>query len=664
VSILPIQFKRGTLAKIQAQSFLPGEPVADWDDPATPRLLIADRTGTARPLALPHHSHPTSELTGLQALLDGKAPAVHNHALADLTGLTAALEGKAPSIHNHNSADISGLTALLAGKAASVHAHGMAEVTGLEEYLNNIRQIDVRNYGAIPNDLSFDQSPAFHAAIAAAAVIGATVFVPKGRYACNILLDVQGVNIEGDSWQGGVSTHNYLCPWDITKPVLQLGNNTKLLNGFYVSKLTLSGTGGPNGVGQIGLRMPGGVNRCHLKSISVRRFSSIQMSLESTGAYCTEYVFFDGLNLEGNTVVPGAAVLNLHYGGEVSGSWVTAVYINNFTIQSMEGEPCIVNEGVAACFTNGWIQCGMGTATSTGGIVLKTRTTGGGSTYYPSFAGWNVQMEVAGVSGLPADDVRRVAVIHYANSKSLGIWLRGDWSFALGCRMKLLDGSTIPIDNLGPVFGDPQLLYPTSVATHFFAETSNPSAENCTLEQVSGNFELRNSTNGAYISVRSSGNLDFYPFGARALQLTGVSNAVNYLKGTSNVAGGSPRLSADGSDPNLNLGIGGKGTGDVNVITGNLTVETIGKGLRVKEGANAKQGVATLVSGAVTVANTNVTATSRIFLQRQTDGGTVGATYSVTRTANTSFTIQAKNASGANITTDTSTLAWVIFDPA
>ena len=55
-----------------------------------------------------------------------------------------------------------------------------------------------------------------------------------------------------------------------------------------------------------------------------------------------------------------------------------------------------------------------------------------------------------------------------------------------------------------------------------------------------------------------------------------------------------------------------------NVSTvGNLVANTAGGGLRVAEGANAKQGVATLVAGTVTVANTSVTATSRIFLTAQ-----------------------------------------------
>jgi hypothetical protein len=49
-------------------------------------------------------------------------------------------------------------------------------------------------------------------------------------------------------------------------------------------------------------------------------------------------------------------------------------------------------------------------------------------------------------------------------------------------------------------------------------------------------------------------------------------------------------------------------------------IATIGKGLRVIEGTNAKQGIATLAAGTVTVANTSVTANSRIFLTAQTLG--------------------------------------------
>jgi len=84
----------------------------------------------------------------------------------------------------------------------------------------------------------------------------------------------------------------------------------------------------------------------------------------------------------------------------------------------------------------------------------------------------------------------------------------------------------------------------------------------------------------------------------------------------------------------------------------------VGAGLRVKEGSNAKQGVATLVAGTVTVANTSVTANSRILLTTNTVGGTAGFLVVSARVASTSFTILSSNAA------DTSTVAYQIFEPA
>ena len=104
-------------------------------------------------------------------------------------------------------------------------------------------------------------------------------------------------------------------------------------------------------------------------------------------------------------------------------------------------------------------------------------------------------------------------------------------------------------------------------------------------------------------------------------------------------------------------------------ITGTLTVnsflftggfvdiESAGQGLRVAEGANAKQGTATLVAGTVTVANTSVTANSRIFLTGQVLGGTAGALNVTSRVAGTSFTVTSTNAA------DTSTFAYEIIEP-
>lgn len=94
------------------------------------------------------------------------------------------------------------------------------------------------------------------------------------------------------------------------------------------------------------------------------------------------------------------------------------------------------------------------------------------------------------------------------------------------------------------------------------------------------------------------------------------------------------------------------------VEIGNLRVLTAGQGVAIKEGANAKMGVATLVAGTVTVANTSVTANSRIHLTIQSLG-TVADPKPIAVTAKvngTSFTIRSADA------TDTSVVAWEILE--
>ena len=91
---------------------------------------------------------------------------------------------------------------------------------------------------------------------------------------------------------------------------------------------------------------------------------------------------------------------------------------------------------------------------------------------------------------------------------------------------------------------------------------------------------------------------------------------------------------------------------------GDLKIQRAGKGLYVKEGTNATMGTGTLVAGAVVISTTKITATSRVFLTSQVDGGTVGFLRVSARTAATSFTITSSSG------TDTSTVAWIIMEPA
>ncbi len=92
-------------------------------------------------------------------------------------------------------------------------------------------------------------------------------------------------------------------------------------------------------------------------------------------------------------------------------------------------------------------------------------------------------------------------------------------------------------------------------------------------------------------------------------------------------------------------------------FTGPVDVSVAGKGLQVAEGSNAKQGTVALVAGSKVVANTSVTASSRIFVTSQADGGTPGWLRITARTPGTSFTITSSSG------TDTSTVAYEIFEP-
>lgn len=102
---------------------------------------------------------------------------------------------------------------------------------------------------------------------------------------------------------------------------------------------------------------------------------------------------------------------------------------------------------------------------------------------------------------------------------------------------------------------------------------------------------------------------------------------------------------------------------------GNVGIGTITPGARldvagtVKLGAagnnftRLRQGVATLAAGTATVSDANVTASSRIILTGNSDGGTPGWLRISARSAGVSFTIT--SSSGA----DTSSVAWVMIEP-
>lgn len=90
---------------------------------------------------------------------------------------------------------------------------------------------------------------------------------------------------------------------------------------------------------------------------------------------------------------------------------------------------------------------------------------------------------------------------------------------------------------------------------------------------------------------------------------------------------------------------------------GSFNVNSVGTGLAVAEGSNAKQGIVTLAAGIGVVANTSVTANSRIFYNGQ-DTNVTGFLRITARTIGSGFTIT------SSVLTDTGVVAYEIFEPA
>lgn len=213
-------------------------------------------------------------------------------------------------------------------------------------------------------------------------------------------------------------------------------------------------------------------------------------------------------------------------------------------------------------------------------------------------------------------------------------------------------------------------LYPlanfTTPDKQLYPSGAPPGSASTTATMTSGVTSFTGVTDGEYWAVAQVGGVYRYkrvsvgPFtgGAGDYAHTGADNAFTGANSFSQNVTIGPYITATASTGGLtNTAWTLDGNGGL-LLNGNITMNSVGKGLLVKEGANATMGTATLVAGTVVVSTTKVTANSRIFLTNQSLGGTAGFLRVSARTAGTSFTILSSSG------TDTSAVAWMIVEPA
>lgn len=144
-----------------------------------------------------------------------------------------------------------------------------------------------------------------------------------------------------------------------------------------------------------------------------------------------------------------------------------------------------------------------------------------------------------------------------------------------------------------------------------------------------------------------------------------ISGGQNYSMGIDNADSDKLVICADndlGTDVLVKMDETNK---NFEVAQGNLVIGAVAKQLEMNGGAATDFiGQATLTAGTVTVANTNIKATDRIFVTRSdVNGSTALGVLDVSITASTSFTIDARNPADATVqTNDISVVDYIIVN--
>lgn len=209
-------------------------------------------------------------------------------------------------------------------------------VLDIGQYVKNQKVYNVLDYGADPTGVA-DSTAAFHTAIAAAgATKGARVWAPDGIYAMNITITSSNVRLLANSGIDTV-TANKFVPFDITKPVITIGSAAAAAFFFGVQLRDIAIMAvGPNGTGQVGLKIMAGGQRCSYDNIAINGFTKYGLRIESGtdvnfGSASRHY--FDRVHIQGNVKYTRALLsADYNFGGAGALQYVTAVYFKNLSL--------------------------------------------------------------------------------------------------------------------------------------------------------------------------------------------------------------------------------------------------------------------------------------------------------------------------------------------
>ncbi|MGA5489555.1 glycosyl hydrolase family 28-related protein [Streptomyces pseudogriseolus] len=550
---------------------------------------------------------------------------------AAITSVTADEYGFLPRFFGPDG--VEGMWADAGGSSrAWIEAHNVGDE---EAAAGSVRDwLNVRDFGAVGDNLT-DDTAAIQAALAAAPM-GGIVYLPAGAYRTSAPLTIPpAVTLQG--------THsNLMTVVNLTDPPCYI-KPLPSFEGNAVISLVDAATGGYSTIsaehrilnvmidgsgvvapGLDGIRAAGNIQNVGLRDVTVRRVSGAGVHTEFNAGFHPyswrlHRVMIDNCGWHGFAmqVMTDLTLIDC----QAIGNGANGFEIDNAANSHAIGCRAEWNVGNGYHLTGDWA-----TGTGSGGMLLSGCST-----------------DRNGQNGVLVDAVGNPPLqIENLLTRRDG---RNDGAGGGGYAGLKVDGAEVPVivgmitcypgvDDDGTQTLSPQYGVRVEDSEYVSVASGFLHAAAAGWSDGAGNSVLRRGLNIAERTGPTATPVDAF---AGPTDVAGNLNVGGYLAAASGQSGGVWNIWAGAANA-LNIG-------------------SAGGGVAIKEGANARMGVATLAAGTVTVPNTSITANTRVVVIRQTLGGAAGH-LSVTKNAGVGFTINSSSG------TETSSVLYILFEPA
>lgn len=338
-----------------------------------------------------------------------------------------------------------------------------------------------------------DDTPAFNAAKSDLPVGGGVIKIPRGVWAINGVMNVQGMRVFGEAKSSMDETFpSFIVPYDTDEPVLKLmGTAEGQVHDMLVRDVALYG----NDEAATGLEITSGAYNCHLDHFSCINFVGHCLKIgDINQTDLVSKIHINGAVLQGSGSSDDSLVTLGLYGNGGS-NYTTAVFINNMELQQTTHGKAIVCDGAPNNYiSNSYIQL-----RNLNDIQFKR--TGGRS--FPHIFMDGVAID----NGDSAANPDSVSIELIAGNPLLPTYISGTYKIV----GKITDGTHTydAPDNMAAGLRDPLLLEGWVLGAMRFTDLATPEFTSAANIQVSNrNFQV-NTFGGGHFYVRP-GNRDDY----------------------------------------------------------------------------------------------------------------------------------------------------------